>query len=120
MVGGALTCAGDKVSGYGRASRCGPGRSSFSIHPSAAGSLTIFDDCVPPFGHISVDGIGERMIGYVQPPDDNRGRATVKASADAGGEARIRCGATLPSGTYPAVPKSGGRILSRSKLVLAR
>ena len=49
---------------------------------------------LPPFGHINVDGIEERMIGYVQPPDDNRGRAKVL--------------------------KSGGRILARSKLVLAR
>ena len=50
----------------------------------------------------------------------------LEARTDAGGEARIRWsgtdrrGATLPSGVYLAVLKSGGRILARSKLVLAR
>lgn len=50
----------------------------------------------------------------------------VDARTDAGGEARIRWngkdrrGATLPSGVYLAVLKSGGRILAKSKLVLAR
>jgi hypothetical protein len=50
----------------------------------------------------------------------------LEARTDAGGEASIswsgrdRRGATLPSGVYLAVLKSGGRILARSKLVLAR
>ena len=50
----------------------------------------------------------------------------LEARTDAGGEARIRWsgadrrGATLPSGVYLAVLKSGGRILAKSKLVLAR
>jgi predicted GH43/DUF377 family glycosyl hydrolase len=50
----------------------------------------------------------------------------LEARTDAGGEATIRWngtdrhGARLPSGVYLAVLKSGGRILARSKLVLAR
>jgi len=49
-----------------------------------------------------------------------------EARTDDGGEARIRWngtdrrGASLPSGVYLAVLKSGGRILARSKLVIAR
>ncbi len=50
----------------------------------------------------------------------------LEAHTDAGGEATIRWngadrrGTALPSGVYLAVLKSGGRILAKSKLVLAR
>ena len=73
-----------------------------------------------PFGHIDVDEIEERMIGCVQPSDGDLGRAMEKACGDACGKARIRCGATIPSSTHLAVPKSGGRILARTELALAR
>jgi hypothetical protein len=55
-----------------------------------------------------------------------RSLCDLEARTDGGGDARIhwsgtdRRGAALPSGVYLAVLKSGGRILARSKLVLAR
>jgi len=36
--------------------------------------LTIVDNCGAPFGHINVDGIEERMSGYVPPYDESRTR----------------------------------------------
>jgi hypothetical protein len=100
----------------------GPAGAPEHVSPSLSSSPNPFN----PETEISARGEPGKIVTVSIYDIAGHSLCDLEARTDGGGEARIRWsgmdrrGATLPSGVYLAVLKSGGRILARSKLVLAR